>query len=279
VAIHGHNLDHNGYLYLPFDQTAMANGANIELLTNALQVVANSKAKITQAPAPAITLEYKDMNTNVTITPSRNLPKTRLFYTTDGTEPTEASAEYTDVINLTSATTVKAVAIAEGYLLSDVTEQEIVIKSQPKTPQISYEESDGFTTITITSESEDAEVWYNFNETTDTITPISPTRSTIISKFSFVSLTGNSPNLANSFWFLNGFQIKSSYVASYNSGFFAVLLFRVLRYDLLFLKYDFKWVKINALLFVFELKFFLADFFLKRYHLNLLLNSVHFTMI
>ena len=164
---HLHNANHNSYIFLPGN--ASPTPAMLQIVSNAIDMLIDSKSEITKTPAPVISYEYKDMNTNVTITPSRNLPKTRLFYTTDGTEPTEASTEYTDVINLTSATTVKAVAIAEGYLLSDVTEQEIEIKSQPKTPQISYEESDGFTTITITSESEDAEVWYNFNETTDTI--------------------------------------------------------------------------------------------------------------
>ena len=75
---------------------------------------------------------------------------------------------------------------------------------------------------------------------------------------------GNSPKRENSFWFLNGFQIKSSYVASINSGFLAVLLFKILRYDLLFLKYDFIWVNINALLLVFKLWFFLLDFFFEK---------------
>jgi hypothetical protein len=164
---HLHNPNHNSYIYLPGN--ASPTPTMLQIIDNAINVLLDSKSEITQAPAPNISFEYKDMNTNVTITPSRNLPKTRLFYTTDGTEPTTESTEYTGVINLTSPTTVKTVAIAEGYLLSDVTEQEIDIKSQPKTPEISYEESDGYTTITITCESEDAVIWYNFNETTDTI--------------------------------------------------------------------------------------------------------------
>lgn len=164
---HIHNPGHNSYIYLP--GSASPTPAMLQIIDNAINMLLDSKSEITKAPAPNIEYEYKDLNTNVTISPSRNLPKTRLFYTIDGTEPTTESTEYTGVINLTSPTTVKAVAIAEGYLLSDVAEQEIEIKSQPKTPQISYEESDGYTTITITCESEDAEIWYNFDETTDTI--------------------------------------------------------------------------------------------------------------
>jgi hypothetical protein len=164
---HLHNANHNSYIYLPGN--ASPTPTMLQIIDNAINVLLDSKSEITKAPAPNISFEYKDMNTNVTITPSRNLPKTRLFYTIDGTEPTTESIEYTGVINLTSPTTVKAVAIAEGYLLSDATEQEIEIKSQPKTPQISYEESEGYSTITITCESEDAVIWYNFNETTDTV--------------------------------------------------------------------------------------------------------------
>lgn len=164
---HVHNANHNSYIYLPGNPSPTP--AMLQVINNAVNILLDSKSEITKAPAPNISYEYKDLNTNVTITPARNLPKTQIFYTTDGTDPTTESTEYTGVINLTSPTTVKAVAIAEGYLLSDVTEQEIEIKSQPKTPQISFEESDGFTTITITCESEDAEIWYNFDETTDTI--------------------------------------------------------------------------------------------------------------
>lgn len=164
---HIHNAGHNSYIYLPGN--ASPTSAMLQIIDNAINILIDSKSEITKAPAPNISFEYKDMNTNVTITPSRNLPKTRLFYTTDGTDPTTESTEYTGVINLTSPTIVKAVAIAEGYLLSDVAEQEIEIKSQPKTPEITYEESDGFSTITITCESEDAVVWYNFNESTDTV--------------------------------------------------------------------------------------------------------------
>ena len=164
---HLHNANHNSYIYLPGN--ASPTPTMLQIIDNAINVLLDSKSEITKAPAPNIFFEYKDMNTNVTITPSRNLPKTRLFYTIDGTEPTTESIEYMGVINLTSPTIVKAVAIAEGYLLSDATEQEIEIKSQPKTPQISYEESEGYSTITITCESEDAVIWYNFNETTDTV--------------------------------------------------------------------------------------------------------------
>ena len=164
---HIHNAGHNSYIYLPGN--ASPTPTMLQIIDNAITILQDSKSEISKAPAPNISFEYKDQNTNVTITPSRNLPKTRLFYTIDGTDPTEESTEYTGVINLTSPTTVKAVAIAEGYLLSDATSQDIDIKAQPKTPQIFVKENEGSSIITITCETEDADVWYNFISTTDTI--------------------------------------------------------------------------------------------------------------
>ena len=164
---HIHNAGHNSYIYLP--GTNSPTPTFLQIIDNALTRLQESKSEITKTPTPNISYEYKDMNTNVTITPSRTLPKTRLFYTIDGTEPTEESTEYTGIFNLTSPTTVKAVAIAEGYLLSEVKAQDIEIKAQPKTPQIAVVENEGYSVITITCESEDAEVWYNFKSTTDTI--------------------------------------------------------------------------------------------------------------
>jgi len=162
VAIHGHNLDHNGYLYLPFDQTAMANGANIELLTNALQVVANSKAKITQAPAPAITLEYKDMNTNVIL--KSTVPGAQIFYTTDGSTPTEQSTRYAEPFNIaTEGVTVKAVALGDGYLLSDVAEKLVDLRHQAAAPTIEVAAEEGKTTVTLTSAVEGATIYYNYD--------------------------------------------------------------------------------------------------------------------
>lgn len=164
---HIHNAGHNSYIYLPGNMSPTP--TMLQIVSNAITMLQDSKSEITKAPAPNISFEYKDQNTNVTITPSRFLPKTRLFYTIDGTEPTEQSTEYMGVFNLTSPTTVKAVAIAEGYLLSDAAAQDIEIKSQPRTPQIAVVENDGSTIITITCETDDADVWYNFKSTTDTI--------------------------------------------------------------------------------------------------------------
>lgn len=161
AVLHLHNEKHNGYAYLPY-----VSDVNTEWTTifgNTVTLLSESKSDITNAAVPVISQEFKDKNTNVMITAGRQLPKTRFFYTTDGSIPTAESKEYTEAVNITEPCTFKAVAIAEGYTLSDVAELAIEIHEQPQTPIISTEEAEGHTTITLTCETADADIWYNFS--------------------------------------------------------------------------------------------------------------------
>ncbi|MBR1448791.1 MAG: chitobiase/beta-hexosaminidase C-terminal domain-containing protein [Prevotella sp.] len=166
AVIHSHNTSHNGYVYIPGAPTLT--GAAQQIISNAIAMLINSKAEISAATAPKLALQYKDQNTNIVIT-APNLPKAEVFYTIDGSTPTVESTKYTEPINVTTETTVKAVAIAEGYTLSSVSEIVADIKSQPKTPIISYEQGDAQTTIKIACESADAKIWYNFEGVVDTL--------------------------------------------------------------------------------------------------------------
>lgn len=167
VAIHSHNINHNGYLYLPY--TPAYTDEAYALLNNAMSILQESKQEITPANAPTISRVYKDQLTLVAIKAPKQ-PKAQVFYTIDGSEPTAESTLYTDTISLTQPCTLKAVAIAEGYTLSKSAELAVEIKTQPKTPVISYEMKGDTTVVTITCESEDADIWYNFtNAGADTL--------------------------------------------------------------------------------------------------------------
>jgi hypothetical protein len=166
TAIHTHNIAHNGYVFLPFDQTPTANA--LQLVANAISTLQNSKREVTPATAPTLSREYKDRATIVTIK-APALPKAQVYYTTDGSEPTTASQLYTEPFTLSAECVVKASAIAEGYTLSQPAELKVTIKSQPATPVISYEMSNGQTTLKFACATEDVKIWYNFSNSVDTV--------------------------------------------------------------------------------------------------------------
>ena len=166
--VHTHNIKHNGYLYLPYVDNY--SDAALQALNNAITMLFESKSEITAAATPNIEQVFKDQSTIVSITEGRTLPKTQFYYTTDGSTPTvETGTLYTEPFTLTAAATVKAVAIAEGYTVSEVASADVAIYSQPKTPIISYVQEDGKTTITLACETPDAKIWYNFENSTDTL--------------------------------------------------------------------------------------------------------------
>lgn len=188
VAIHTHNMDHNGYIFLPYTQEALADAYSPAILNNAVTALVNSKAKVTAAPSPTITLEYKDMNTNVNI--KSTVRGAQIFYTTDGSTPNEQSTPYTEPFNIsTEGVTVKAVALGDGYLLSDVTEKEVDLRPQATAPTISVNAVEGEATINLAASEEGATIYYNYDGNTNTTNssvyqgPITITRTKTIYAF------------------------------------------------------------------------------------------------
>ena len=160
VAIHTHNLAHNGYIYIPYTQETLADAATPDILGNALALLASSKAPVTQAPAPTFTLEYENLATTVSIQDAAPLPE--IFYTLDGSDPTEESTRYTEPFTVEQETTVKAIARGDGYLMSLVAEKLIDIRQKAPLPTFAMEQEDGKTIVTISSELEGAKIYYNY---------------------------------------------------------------------------------------------------------------------
>ncbi len=162
VLAHVHNATHNGYVYLPWSDGSAA------LLSNAVNMMTNSKAAVTAAGKPTISFEYKNMETIVTI--SSTAPKAEIFYTTDGTEPDAGSTPYTEPFAITEAgVTVKAVARGEGFLLSEAASEAVVLKQQVTTPQIAVTQVGNTAVVELSCETPDVYIYYNYEASNDSL--------------------------------------------------------------------------------------------------------------
>ncbi|MBR1932137.1 MAG: chitobiase/beta-hexosaminidase C-terminal domain-containing protein [Prevotella sp.] len=228
VAIHAHNLNHNGYLYLPLDQVVVGHNGNTDLLANAISVVAGSKAKISQAPAPEIALEYQDMNTTVML--KSTVTGAQIFYTIDGSTPTAESTPYAEPFVISQeGITVKAVALGDGYLLSEVAEQLVDLRHQVAAPVIAVENGEGKSIVTITA-AEGATIYYNYSGSNKTSNsgvyeaPIELTKSRTIYAFAVAEGMVNS-EVASADVNVTGAQVRidilshmDANAADYNGG-------------------------------------------------------------
>lgn len=163
TAMHLHNLiGRNAYLLLPIGYTGFIDEeGGLDLLVNAVKYVADTKKDVTKTSKPQINPEYKDLVSLVTLKCSTK--GATIYYTLDGTEPTQQSAVYDgQPFSFTEKTTVKAVAYADGYNLSDVASFEVNIFRLAKTPVIAVEQQEGKAVVTITAEDADAQIYFNF---------------------------------------------------------------------------------------------------------------------
>ena len=173
-AIHVHST-RNQYILLPLSSDNLCLGGDwnvtdnaTKLAENAVKMAAATKAKVLPASKPFFTQENKDGVTTVTITCSTSGSK--IYYTLDGTDPTEASPVYSAAFDVTvDSTVVKAFATAQGYEPSEIASATIQVKTQTATPHLASADSEGFTTITI-SASEGDSIYFNFFGGTDKAT-------------------------------------------------------------------------------------------------------------
>ncbi|PJI09778.1 MULTISPECIES: chitobiase/beta-hexosaminidase C-terminal domain-containing protein [Clostridium] len=104
---------------------------------------------------------------NVSLTASR--PGSTIYYTLDGTEPTENSTKYTAPITIDSNTTIKAIAVDAQGNKSDVDTENYTINI-PLTASADLAEGTyyGAKTVTLTASKQNAVIYYTTDGTTPT---------------------------------------------------------------------------------------------------------------
>ncbi|HWR16996.1 MAG TPA: chitobiase/beta-hexosaminidase C-terminal domain-containing protein [Terriglobales bacterium] len=120
------------------------------------------------AVAPVITPSVGAFNSPQTVTIISSTPGTSIYYTINGTTPTEASTLYTAPFTVSSTTTIKAIASGGGYGNSWPTTATVTINAVAPviTPSVGVFTSPQ--TVTITSSSPGASIYYTTNGTTPT---------------------------------------------------------------------------------------------------------------
>ena len=161
VIAYVYNAGHNQYTYYGASG-AYAEGTE-ELVSKLFSNTLASKTEVTAAPKPAFTGDYKEMESIISISCLNK--NATIYYTIDGSEPVVGGNVYTEPITVTTeGVTIKAIAIAEGYLVSEVNSMEVLLYHQAKVPVVTYE-GNGLTeaaVVTISSPEEGVEIWYNF---------------------------------------------------------------------------------------------------------------------
>ena len=168
VIAYTYNNGHNAYVYYGLAGD-YAEGTDV-ILKNAIADAVSSKADVSACPVPAFKAAYGEMNTTVTLS---DLNKNAvIYYTTNGSDPTVESTVYTEPLSFTAETTVKAIAVADGYTVSDVNSFDVKLFHQAKTPSVytSGDEKTENATVTLSSEEGDnVAIWYNFTGDADTL--------------------------------------------------------------------------------------------------------------
>jgi hypothetical protein len=86
------------------------------------------------AAAPTMTPGAGTYAQSVQVSMTSSTPNVAIYYTTDGTVPSAASNLYSTPITLSASTTLKAIAVASGFIQSTVTTNAYVVSTQTPTP-------------------------------------------------------------------------------------------------------------------------------------------------
>ncbi|WP_165280018.1 chitobiase/beta-hexosaminidase C-terminal domain-containing protein [Paenibacillus protaetiae] len=101
------------------------------------------------------------MASGTSVTLSDATPGATIYYTTDGSTPTVSSAVYSSPISITSAVTIKAIAVKSGYANSGVMSASYQIAlPQAEMPSVSMTDSGSMVLVALSTETPGATIYY-----------------------------------------------------------------------------------------------------------------------
>ncbi|MDD6296449.1 MAG: chitobiase/beta-hexosaminidase C-terminal domain-containing protein, partial [Treponema sp.] len=114
---------------------------------------------------PAFSVASGAVNSGTSVTITCITEGAKIYYTTDGSDPTASGTEYTAAISVTPPMTLKAIAVKDGMNDSAVATASYTIKETVATPAFSVAsgEVDSGTTVTITCSTDGAKIYYTIN--------------------------------------------------------------------------------------------------------------------
>ena len=117
---------------------------------------------------PTFSVESGAVNSGTSVTITCATEGAKIYYTTDGSDPTAASTEYTAAISITEAVTVKAIAVKDGMNDSAVASASYTIKVATPAFSVTSGAVNSGTSVTITCSTEGATIYYTTDGTEPT---------------------------------------------------------------------------------------------------------------
>ena len=132
-------------------------------------------------PAPTFSVVSGTYNTVQNVEINCTAEGAKIYYTTDGTEPTNSSTEYTTAVTIDKTKTIKAIAVKEGWGNSSIVEAEYTLKVPAITytpdPSNQFDES-----VTVTLTCNGATIYYTIDSTDPTNASTLYTNSITVNK-------------------------------------------------------------------------------------------------
>ena len=130
---------------------------------------------------PEFSVASGAVNSGTSVTITCSTVGAKIYYTTDGNDPTAESSVYTEAISVTPPMTLKAIAVKVGMNNSAVASASYTIKGTVATPEFSVASGavDSGTSVTISCATDRAKIYYTTdgNEPTASLQSSAPTVS------------------------------------------------------------------------------------------------------